>query len=110
MHRHRQDDKGIIHDLTSAHVTACGPRQFVLGALTMSVRVERAMLRSRGSSDEEFIETVKEIRECLLRIAGASDHDYTGVIMRGCGTVGLEGFLSSAIPRGGQCLLTRKGA
>jgi 2-aminoethylphosphonate-pyruvate transaminase len=83
---------------------------FTPGPLTTSSSVKGAMLRDAGSRDGEFLQTVREIRERLLRIGGAASPDYECVLMQGSGTFAIESVVSSAIPRDGKLLVLVNGA
>src|SRR5215469_9775723 len=83
---------------------------FTPGPLTTSAGVKGAMLRDAGSRDVEFLQTVREIRDRLLRIGGAASRDYECVLMQGSGTFAIESVISSAIPRDGRLLALVNGA
>lgn len=83
---------------------------FTPGPLTTSATVKEAMLRDLGSRDREFLETVREIREKLLDLAGVHPPKYECVLMQGSGTFAIEAVISSAIPRGGKLLVLVNGA
>ena len=82
---------------------------FTPGPLTTSLTVKQAMLRDLGSRDNEFIGTVKEVRQHLVEMAGGSDN-YTAVLVQGSGTFGIEAVLSSVIPPDGKLLILVNGA
>ncbi|HOX40398.1 MAG TPA: 2-aminoethylphosphonate--pyruvate transaminase [Candidatus Brocadiia bacterium] len=85
---------------------------FTPGPLTTSMTVKQAMLRDLGSRDFEFIRTVREIREKLLRTAGVSkESGYEAVLLQGSGTYGIEAVITCAVPRaGGKWLFVINGA
>lgn len=83
---------------------------FTPGPLTTSRTVKQAMLRDVGSRDYEFIETVREIREELLEIAGVAGAGYDAILMQGSGTFSVEGVLSSTVPPDGQVIVVINGA
>lgn len=83
---------------------------FTPGPLTTSATVKEAMLRDLGSRDREFLQTVAEIREGLLHLAGARGPEYECVLMQGSGTFAIESVISSAIPRDGKLLVLINGA
>jgi 2-aminoethylphosphonate-pyruvate transaminase len=84
---------------------------FTPGPLTTSATVKAAMMRDAGSRDAEFIATVRDIRDRLLRIGGAAPGgDYECVPMQGSGTFAIESVISSAIPRDGRLLVLINGA
>ena len=72
---------------------------FTPGPLTTSMTVKQAMLRDLGARDHEFRRVIVEVREGLLEVAGVSRADgYEAIPMQGCGTMGLEAVLASALP------------
>jgi 2-aminoethylphosphonate-pyruvate transaminase len=84
---------------------------FTPGPLTTSLSVKEAMLTDVGSRDKRFIDTVTEIRNSLLKLAGVSkDIGYEAVIMQGSGTFGIESVISSIVPRRGKLLIIINGA
>jgi 2-aminoethylphosphonate-pyruvate transaminase len=68
------------------------------------------MQRDLGSRDVEFVEIVREIRQRLLALTGASERTHTAVLMQGSGTFGLESVISSVIPPDGKLLVVENGA
>ncbi len=68
------------------------------------------MLCDLGSRDEAFIAIVRDIRQRLVALAGASAEQFTAVLMQGSGTFGIEAVLSSAIPPDGKLLVVINGA
>jgi 2-aminoethylphosphonate-pyruvate transaminase len=84
---------------------------FTPGPLTTSQTVRAAMMCDAGSRDPEFLTVVREIRDRLVEIAGATPGgDYECVLMQGSGTFALESVVSSAIPRDGRLLVLVNGA
>jgi 2-aminoethylphosphonate-pyruvate transaminase len=84
---------------------------FTPGPLTTSATVKAAMMRDVGSRDSEFIATVRDIRDRLLRIGGAEPGgDYECVLMQGSGTFAIESVISSVIARDGRLLVLVNGA
>ncbi len=84
---------------------------FTPGPLTTSRTVKQSMLRDLGSRDAEFIDTVRRVRESLLRVAGVSrDAGWEAVLMQGSGTFGIEAVISSVVPRDGKLLVVINGA
>ena len=83
---------------------------FTPGPLTTSMTVKQAMLSDLGSRDARFIQVVKEIREELLSVAGASDNDYAAIPMQGSGTFGIESVISSSVPPDGKLAVIVNGA
>lgn len=84
---------------------------FTPGPLTTSKSVKEEMLHDFGSRDYFFIETVKFVRDELLKIAGVTKElGYETVIMQGSGTFGIESVLSSVLPKEGHLLNIINGA
>ncbi len=83
---------------------------FTPGPLTTSRSVKQAMLRDLGSRDLEFIRTVQDVRNRLVRLAGVDTGTYTAIPMQGSGTFGLEAVLSSTVPSHGKLLAAVNGA
>jgi 2-aminoethylphosphonate-pyruvate transaminase len=87
---------------------------FTPGPLTTSATVKAAMQHDFGSRDRAFIETVREIRQRLLALGGASSPkdggEYECVLMQGSGTFAIESVISSVIPRDGKLLVLVNGA
>lgn len=83
---------------------------FTPGPLTTSATVKQAMLRDFGSRDYAFIQTIREVRDELLGLAGVSAGDYEAILMQGSGTFALEAVLSSTVPPDGKVLVIVNGA
>jgi 2-aminoethylphosphonate-pyruvate transaminase len=83
---------------------------FTPGPLTTSRSVKQAMLKDLGSRDFAFIETIKELRNELLRLGQVEGEGYEAIPMQGSGTFGLESVLASAIPPNGKLLVVINGA
>ncbi len=84
---------------------------FTPGPITTSVTVKRAMCHDIGSRTHEMIETIREIRRALLRVAGLSQRDgYEAVLLQGSGTFAVEAVLSSVAPPNGHWLIIVNGA
>ena len=67
------------------------------GPLTTSRTVKHAMLADWGSRDIEFRHLISDIRQRLLKLAGASE-GYECVLMQGSGTFAIEATLGSFAP------------
>ena len=67
------------------------------GPLTTSRTVKHAMLADWGSRDIEFRHLVADIRQRLLKLAGAGQ-GYECVLMQGSGTFAIEATLGSFAP------------
>ncbi|XP_059482871.1 2-aminoethylphosphonate--pyruvate transaminase-like [Neocloeon triangulifer] len=84
---------------------------FTPGPLNCTLSVKKAMLRDLGSRDLEFIQTVKEIRLELLRVAGVGCDEFTALLLQGSGTYAVEAVLHTVLPRsGGKILILVNGA
>jgi len=83
---------------------------FTPGPLTTSATVKQAMLRDLGSRDGAFIETVRDLRERLVRLGNGDPTTYTAIPMQGSGTFGIESVLGSVIPPDGKLLVAVNGA
>ncbi|MDP4284937.1 MAG: 2-aminoethylphosphonate--pyruvate transaminase [Bacteroidota bacterium] len=84
---------------------------FTPGPLTTSVTVKQTMMQDVGSRDYEFIRTVKEIQNELLKLAHVSREDgYETVLMQGSGTFGIESVISSVIGDNDVLLILSNGA
>ncbi|NRA94947.1 MAG: 2-aminoethylphosphonate--pyruvate transaminase [Planctomycetes bacterium] len=84
---------------------------FTPGPLTTSRSVKEAMLRDLGSRDSAFVDTVRQVRDGLLSLAGVSTDDgYEAILVQGAGTFGLEAVISSALPPKKKLLAVINGA
>ena len=84
---------------------------FTPGPLTTSRSVKEAMLRDLGSRDGAFIDTVRQVRDRLLALAGVSTGaGYEAIPVQGSGTFGLESVISSASPPRKKLLVVINGA
>jgi 2-aminoethylphosphonate-pyruvate transaminase len=69
------------------------------------------MLVDYGSRDNLFIKAVQDVRDGLLRAAGASQSTgFECVIVQGAGTMGVESVIGSVVPRSGKVLIVSNGA
>jgi 2-aminoethylphosphonate-pyruvate transaminase len=66
------------------------------GPLTTSRGVKLAMLADWGSWDQELRDVTADIRQRLLKIAGADNHEC--VLLQGAGSYGIEAALGSFTP------------
>lgn len=86
-------------------------RLFTPGPLNTSAPVKEAMLRDLGSRDDEFIATVRRIRDGILAIGGVSQgQGYEAVPLQGSGTYAIEAMVSCAVPRDGRLLVLVNGS
>src|SRR5580658_657998 len=79
------------------------------GPLTTTATVRAAMRDDIGTWDDDAVELVREIRAALVEIANGDD--LTCTLRQGCGSMGVECVLGSAIPRNaGKILILNNGA
>ncbi|MEN8191633.1 MAG: 2-aminoethylphosphonate--pyruvate transaminase [Bacteroidota bacterium] len=90
--------------------TAKEKKLFTPGPLTTSKTVKQSMLRDFGSRDNEFISSVKNIRERLLELSEVTKGNYETILMQGSGTFGIESVICSTVPAGGKLLVIINGA
>jgi len=83
---------------------------FTPGPLTTSFATKAAALRDLGSRDVAFMRVIVEVCEGLLDVAGVSKNDYTTIPVQGSGTYGIEGVISTVIPKDKGFLLIANGA
>ncbi len=79
------------------------------GPLTTSLSVKQAMLRDLGSRDEEFIAVNRNIRQRLVRLAGAEE-THVCVPLQGSGTFSVEAMLSTFLGQDAKALILINGA
>ena len=80
------------------------------GPLTTSRGVKEAMLRDLGSRDAPVIDTVKDIRERLVALAGGDPAEHTTIPVQGSGTFAIEAAISTLVPADGKLLVLINGA
>jgi len=84
---------------------------FTPGPLGCSLTTKQAMLKDLGSRDKDFIQTIKNIRQQLLDVAGVDSREWTTVLMQGSGSFAVEAVLQTTTPRtGGKVLVLANGA
>jgi len=84
---------------------------FTPGPLNCSATVKEAMLKDLGSRDETFIDSVRQVREGLLEVAGVPSDTWTAVLMQGSGTFSVEAVIQTTTPReNGRVLILANGA
>ena len=86
------------------------PLLFTPGPLTTSLAVKEAMLKDFGARDENFLSIVLDIRNRLLKLADVTGGEYESILMQGCGSMGVEATIGTAIPRDGSLLAIVNGA
>ena len=64
------------------------------GPLTTTSTVKEQMLFDRCTWDQEYNEITQKIRSQLLELAGATQEEYTVVLMQGSGTFAVESVLT----------------
>lgn len=83
---------------------------FTPGPLLTSYTVKEAMLRDLGSRDTAFVTIIKEIRAGVLKLAGVDPSEFTMIPVQGSGTFGIEGVISTVVPRDRSLLIVANGA
>ena len=84
---------------------------FTPGPLGVSYETKAAMLRDLGSRDVEFMDTVKYIRDKLLKLACVTPDKFASIPVQGSGTYAVEAVLSTVVPRtNGKVLIVVNGA
>src|SRR3546814_9685846 len=78
------------------------------GPLTTSLETKKAMLHDWGSSDQEFMAFNRQVRECMVEIAGGAGR-YTTVQIQGSGTFDIESMIGTSLPPDGPLLLLVHG-
>ena len=80
------------------------------GPLTTTSTVKEQMLFDRCTWDQEYKEITQKIRSQLLELAGATQEEYTVVLMQGSGTFAVESVLTTAISANDKVLIVTNGA
>ncbi|KAB2333080.1 2-aminoethylphosphonate--pyruvate transaminase [Cytobacillus depressus] len=80
------------------------------GPLTTTSTVKEEMLFDRCTWDQDYKEITQKIRTQLLEFAGASNEEYTVVLMQGSGTFAVESTITSAISATDKALIITNGA
>lgn len=83
---------------------------FTPGPLTTSWTTKLAATRDFGSRDVAFIKIIQDVRAGLLDLAGLNKADWTSVLMQGSGSFGVEGTISSVVPKVKGLFLIANGA
>jgi len=83
---------------------------FTPGPLTTSRTVKQAMLRDLGSRDFEMIGIIREIRDGLVAVGGATPDQYTTVLLQGAGTYALEAVVGCGTDPDGKVMVIINGA
>lgn len=80
------------------------------GPLTTTKTVKEEMLFDHCTWDDDYKQITQKIRRNLLKLAKASEDEYTVVLMQGSGTFGVESVLSSVIGDEEKLLIAANGA
>jgi len=64
------------------------------GPLSTSYLVKRVGMKDMGSREQEFVDTIAEIRKQLLEIADIG-REYDTILMQGSGTMGVESVINT---------------
>lgn len=83
---------------------------FTPGPLSTSPSVKQAMLRDLGARDDSFLAIVRSVQGRLLRTANLPADAYEVILMQGCGSMGVEATLGTAVSRSGKLLVLANGA
>lgn len=80
------------------------------GPLTTTSTVKEQMLFDRCTWDQDYKEITQKIRFQLLELAGATQEEYTVVLMQGSGTFAVESVLTTAMAEDDKVLIVTNGA
>ena len=80
------------------------------GPLTTTHTVKSVMMFDHCTWDDDYKQITLEIRKGLLKLAHASEEEYTVVLMQGSGTFGVESVLSSVVGKDEKLLIITNGA
>lgn len=80
------------------------------GPLTTTNTVKEQMLFDRCTWDQDYKNITQQIRSSLLDLAGATNQEYTAVLMQGSGTFAVESVLTTAISADDKLLIITNGA
>lgn len=80
------------------------------GPLTTTDTVKREMMDDHCTWDNDYKMITQKIRRNLLKLAHASEEEYTTILMQGSGTFGVESVLTSAVGKGEKLLIAANGA
>lgn len=76
------------------------------GPLTTTETVKEAMLTDHCTWDNDYKMITQNIRKRLIRLANATEENYTAVLLQGSGTYGVESVLTSSVGDGVVLLVT----
>lgn len=80
------------------------------GPLTTTNTVKSVMMFDHCTWDDDYKQITLDIRKGLLKLAHASEEEYTVVLMQGSGTFGVESVLSSVVGKDEKLLIITNGA
>lgn len=80
------------------------------GPLTTTDTVKKVMMFDHCTWDDDYKKITLDIRSGLLKLAHASEENYTVVLMQGSGTFGVESVLTSAVGTEDKLLIIANGA
>lgn len=80
------------------------------GPLTTTSTVKEQMLFDRCTWDQDYKDITQKIRAQLLELAGATNEEYTVVLMQGSGTFAVESVIDTAITNDDKALIMTNGA
>lgn len=80
------------------------------GPLTTTKSVKEEMLFDRCTWDQDYKDITQKIRSQLLALAGATNEEYTVVLMQGSGTFAVESVMNTAITDHDKSLIITNGA
>ena len=80
------------------------------GPLTTTETVKQEMLFDHCTWDDDYKKITLDIRKQLLKLAQASEEEYTVVLMQGSGTFGVESVLTSVVGENDKLLIAANGA
>lgn len=80
------------------------------GPLTTTDTVKKEMMFDHCTWDDDYKQITQRIRRNLLKLAHASEENYTAVLMQGSGTFGVESVLSSVVGAKDKLLIISNGA
>lgn len=76
------------------------------GPLTTTETVKEAMLTDHCTWDNDYKIITQSIRKRLIKLANATEENYTAVLLQGSGTYGVESVLTSSVGKGTVLLIT----
>lgn len=80
------------------------------GPLTTTDTVKEVMMFDHCTWDDDYKSITQKIRSGLLKLACASEENYTVVLMQGSGTFGVESVITSSVGSDDKLLIVANGA